>query len=1030
MASNRSIDYVAKDFDSIVDALIAYATINFGPDTSSNRQWTDFNVDDFSRTWLELLAYVGDLVFYYLDVQATQSNLETATIRSAVLNIAKQFGYVVPTATSASGLAKFTLTSAQTVPVGFRLSSTNGAQFFVASATTQPGSTSLQPILQVVQGEQKQDTFIAKGVQNEELILNFIPLVKDTDNSIALLKSPRVTVNANAFDLVETFVNSLPTDKHYRLFTDPDGRTILRFGDGIFGEKLDSNDSVIADYRVGGGTVGNIAADTLTTLVDSSTFIQSVTNSEAFSGGADEPSTDRLRGLVPAHLKTLERAVALQDYADIVLANFPSVSKAAAERNIDDPGVDINVYIVPSGTSITPITSNPSLLNNIGDYLDERKPVTTVISIRDAFAVDTLFKLEMFLQNGISRSDVAENVTTLLETFFNLESGDVDGSGTKFGQTILINDLYDILATIEGVDRFELKKFHYRPRVVVSKSLGANYIVGEVKLFPTADDSEWLIAPNYSVTNPEYISYTAFKKIRAAVTNLSEDSLSDDTLNFSAVESSTSAINIEGAVNQVFDSTKTFLTDEFVGGSDAITITNVSGNTWDFSGAAFTPRNGDRVQQGSNFAFIKQIIDVDTFLLSSGAPGALSNGAATMIRDEYLFIDAANNIWTIEDNDAHSLVLSQFAINNVIISDVAAGEYKVVKSLIGANLVFRNLTFQGIDYNTHNTFYRLNSNFNLVGTISDEFQISRPQQRLGNFGVNVTIDSFSLSTPTPGKGRVHFAGAPDFSGVTVGTSSDYVLIDNNKNIFEIVGVNNVDKTVDILHQSGTTVNPMVSGGSPASICQRYYSDNNEISFAIGISNLPTGLGFQALGSITTVPVANIVDGETFVLNDGVNPIVTFEFNKVGTVAFGNVEVDLITGSPTTANDVRDRIITAISGAPLLAISGSIGGASLVALQNDSLGTQGNQNVIEGVADAGFTVIGMSGGLNSGSIPTPIIPGPAQFPDDLGFDNSGNSLDHFEFRISGFADDVVNLRKNEIPQFDSDDLELDLRGGVV
>lgn len=1027
MAENRSIDYVAKDFDSIVDALIAYATVNFGPDTSANRQWTDFNVDDFSRTWLELLAYVGDLIFYYLDVQATQSNLQTATIRSAVLNIAKQFGFVVPTATSATGLATFTLNSQQTVPVGFRLAAANGAQFFVASTTPAPGSTALQPILSVIQGEQKQDTFSAQGVQNEEVVLSYSPLVRDLDNAISSLHSPIVTVNSNQYTLVDSFVNSLPEDKHFALFTDSEGRSILRFGDGIFGKKLSPNDEIVVNYRIGGGSIGNIAANTLTTLVDSSTFIESVTNTSAFSGGADEPSTDRLRDLIPAHLRTLERAVAVNDYADILLANFPNVSKAAAEENTEDPGVDVNVYVVPSGNSITAITANPSLLTSVGDFIDERKTVTTVVSIRDAYAVDTLFKVEAFLVSGASRAEVEENIEASLENFFDLESGDIDGNGTKFGQQILLNDIYALVDTIEGISRFEIKKFHYVPRTIETFSVGANYLMGDVTLFPGAEASEWLVAPIGTASSPNYIPYKVFQKIRGNVSNLSEGSLSDDTLNFSVVESATSAIDISGTYSLIFDSTKTFRSNEFVGGATPVTLTNVSGNTWDFSGAAFEPRPGDRIQQGSNFAFVNEIVDADTFTLSAGAPAPLSNGAAELIRDEFLVVDATNNVWTIRANDAHSIEVSEFAINNTTVSDITEGEYKIVKSHIGANLIFRNLVFQNIEYNTHNTLYRADSNFNLVGTIGDEFQISRPQMEEGNFGVPVTIDGFSSNTPSTGKGRVHFAGNPDLSSVTAGASSNYVLIDSNKNIFEVVAVDNVAKTIDIIHQAGTTVNPKISGGSPASVCERYYSDNREVSFVVGIANLSTGLGFQAIGSITCVDPSLISDGETFILDDGVNPPTTFEFNKTGGVAGGNVAVDITTAAD--ADDVRDAIISAVGVAPSLAISATNGGTATVFLQNDTLGTAGNNPIISGVADPGFIVVGMSGGANSGSQPTPILPAPAAEPDDLGIDVSGTPLDNFQFRISGYADDITNLRKNEIPQFSGDDLELDLRGGV-
>lgn len=1022
MASNN-VDYIARDFDSIVDSLISYATINFGPDTTANRQWTDFNADDFSRTWLELLAYVGDQIFYYLDVQATQSNLETATIRSVVLNIAKQFGYILPTASSASGTAVFTLSTSTTIPVGFRLSSTSGALFFVASSTPLAGSTALSSILPVIQGEQKIDTFTAKGVQNEEFVLNFPGLVKDLDNTISLLRSPRVLINSVPFTLVESFVNSLPTENHFTMTNDSDGRTVLRFGNNIFGKKLSPSDSLQVNYRVGGGTVGNIAASSLTTLVDSDTSIVSVTNTLPFSGGADELTTDRLKQLIPAQLRTLDRAVALQDYSDIVLAAFPEVSKAMAEQNTEDAQIDINLYIAPTGNTVTAITSNVTLLNTLSDFIDERKPVTTTISIKDAFSVDILIKVEVFVASGVSKLSVAENIQSTLEAFFDLDSGDIDGAGTKFGQTILLNDIYALIDTVEGIDRFEIKKFHYRPRIEVKKALAANYLHSEVILFPNAEESQWIAVPEYSATSPEYVPYSVYKQQKAIVSNLNENSISDTNLNLSVVESTTSAINVNSTSNVIFDSSKTFLVDEFVGGTTAVTLNNGANDTWEVTGYSFPPRVGDRINQGTNVSYVKEVLGFDNFVLASGNPAALIDAAASLTRDAFLLVDSANNIWSIQDNDSHSLVLSQYSINDVTITDVSAGAYKIVKSYIGANLVFKGLVFSGIDYNTHNTFYRFSSNFNLVGTIKDEFLISSLQVAKGNFGVPTTIDTFTSSTPNPGVATVHFAGQPDLSSVTAGVGSRYILIDSNQNSYEIVAVSDSLKTVTIIHQSGNTVDPITG---PASVCEVYYSDDNEISFAIGAADLTSGPGFPAHGVITTPVAASISDGETFTLNDGVNAAVVFEFNKTGGVTGANVEVDI--SAATTANEVRDIMITAINGATI-AIGASNGGAGKIALLNDSVGTAGNQTITDTVANAGFIVVGMSGGLSSGKLPTPSIPGVSDVSNDLGFDSAGTILDNFKFRISNYVDDIVNLRKNEIPQFNSTDLVIDSRGGV-
>src|SRR3990167_3354140 len=324
--ANKDVDYIVKDYSSTIDALISYANINFGPGTSANRLWTNFNADSFSRNWLEIVAYISDIFFFYFDNQATQSYLQTATIRSAVKDIAKQFGFVPATASSASGTATFTFTGSGTLPRGFKVRATNGAEFYLTNAITvmAPGQVNGT----VLQGTIVSETFTAEGFQDEEFDLSSLNVIRDLINSNTQDISPQITVNGNDYTLVDTFIRNTGEDTAAvydslgnvvsggRVFTlneRPDGTPYIRFGDGIFGRKLSPGETIVITYRTGGGTIGNIPEETLTTLVSSSSIVSSVINNAEFSGGADEQSIEQLRELIPASLRTLDRAVAEQD---------------------------------------------------------------------------------------------------------------------------------------------------------------------------------------------------------------------------------------------------------------------------------------------------------------------------------------------------------------------------------------------------------------------------------------------------------------------------------------------------------------------------------------------------------------------------------------------------------------------------------------------------------------------------------------------------------------------------------------------
>jgi len=125
-------------------------------------------------------------------------------------------------------------------------------------------------------------------------------------------------------------------------------------------------------------------------------------------------------------------------------------------------------------------------------------------------------------------------------------------------------------------------------------------------------------------------------------------------------------------------------------------------------------------------------------------------------------------------------------------------------------------------------------------------------------------------------------------------------------------------------------------------------------------------GTKATGWIQFVAKANLVDGETFVLDDGTNPAVTFHFNvtggytPVGGYDATNIEVDV--SGDITSDQVATTAKTAINGVgSTLYITGGSITAGKLNLENDNFGIAGNQTITETVADGGFSVSGMSGG---------------------------------------------------------------------
>tara|TARA_R100000008_G_scaffold18340_3_gene9219 strand:- start:9350 stop:11137 length:1788 start_codon:yes stop_codon:yes gene_type:complete len=126
-----------RDFSSIKQDLTEYAKAYY-PDT-----FKDFNEASFGALMLDLVAYVGDMLSFYVDYQANESFMDSAIETKNIVKLAKQLGYKHPGAHSSSGKCAFYVTvdatngapSSNDVPIlnkGSVFSGRSGAVFTLA----------------------------------------------------------------------------------------------------------------------------------------------------------------------------------------------------------------------------------------------------------------------------------------------------------------------------------------------------------------------------------------------------------------------------------------------------------------------------------------------------------------------------------------------------------------------------------------------------------------------------------------------------------------------------------------------------------------------------------------------------------------------------------------------------------------------------------------------------------------------------------------------------------------------------------
>tara|TARA_Y100001970_G_scaffold287131_1_gene411022 strand:+ start:1360 stop:3156 length:1797 start_codon:yes stop_codon:yes gene_type:complete len=132
----QPIDYTSRDFDSIRRDLETFAK-RYYADT-----YKDFNEASFGSLMLDTVAYIGDILSFYLDYQANESFLETAVEYNNVVKLARQLGYKIDRNPSSYGMLTFyikvpasttgpgpDLNFAPTLQAGSTFSSTGGGSY-------------------------------------------------------------------------------------------------------------------------------------------------------------------------------------------------------------------------------------------------------------------------------------------------------------------------------------------------------------------------------------------------------------------------------------------------------------------------------------------------------------------------------------------------------------------------------------------------------------------------------------------------------------------------------------------------------------------------------------------------------------------------------------------------------------------------------------------------------------------------------------------------------------------------------------
>jgi len=452
-----SVDMTDKDFDALRVRLIALARSVF-PD------WSDFAVASFGNVLLELYAFVGDVVGYYLDNQARESRLVTATQRKNVIALARMLGYKLHGARAATAQIVFSLArvaSAEVrIPAGTMVRTrevTEPVRFQLLADVVIPAGT-LQAIGIVESSKTYVQLFDSRGLADLDIVLDHTPYL---DASVA------VSAANGSFVEKESLLGSGPNDRHFVALVDQNDRAAVRFGNGTSGAP--PTGTVTVTYKTGGGAAGNVDAGRI--VVVEGTFTDahgraaqvSVTNPDPASGGTDRQSVASAKLLAPESLRTLTRSVTREDF-EVNARRVPGVARALMLTSNEDPTVPENsgvLYVIPQGGGVP----TPALKNLVLAQVTEVYPATLTFqaSVQNPVYKKVDIEARIYLRQGHAPATVRERIKTNLTAMFRVSEADgtpnplvdfgfnvKDADGNPAGE-VAWSDVFNVIRDTEGV---------------------------------------------------------------------------------------------------------------------------------------------------------------------------------------------------------------------------------------------------------------------------------------------------------------------------------------------------------------------------------------------------------------------------------------------------------------------------------------------------------------------------------------------------------------------------------------------------
>ena len=216
-------------------------------------------------------------------------------------------------------------------------------------------------------------------------------------------------------------------------------------------------------YRVGGGEMSNVGANTIKTIISLNMSVDGncndpndtkkkisvkntmeVTNPTPSYGGKDAPTKEEIRYLVKYNSASQNRCVTLKDYYTKISQIHPKYG-CPFRHSVVEENNKVVIYTLGldyQGKLMTQLSETVG--DNIKEYLKEYKMVNDFVEIRSGKVINLAFDCYIYVDKAYDSSEVINRVITLIQDYMDIRKH-------IMGEDIFLGDLEKEISKQDGV---------------------------------------------------------------------------------------------------------------------------------------------------------------------------------------------------------------------------------------------------------------------------------------------------------------------------------------------------------------------------------------------------------------------------------------------------------------------------------------------------------------------------------------------------------------------------------------------------